>query len=81
VKYHLVQSRDDAGKSKSTMLTTSEVARIFNVQPGTVRRWCSQDKIKSRITGGKRLFKREAVAVAYLERSIRDYLRVVQGHY
>jgi excisionase family DNA binding protein len=80
VKYHLVQSRDPAGKPKSTMLTTGEVARIFNIHPGTVRRWCSQGKIRSQVTGGKRLFRREEVAVTYLERSIRAYLRVVRGN-
>jgi excisionase family DNA binding protein len=68
-------------KSKSTMLTTREVANIFNVHPATIRRWCAQDRIKSYRTAekGQRRFKREDVAVAYLERSIRAYLRVIQG--
>jgi excisionase family DNA binding protein len=63
------------------MLTTREVANIFNVTPGTIRRWCAQDKIKSYRTGerGQLRFKREDVAIAYLERSIRAYLKVIQG--
>jgi excisionase family DNA binding protein len=61
------------------MLTAAEVARIFSVHPATIRRWCSQDKIKCSRTGGRLLFKREDVAVAYLERSIRAYLKVIQG--
>jgi excisionase family DNA binding protein len=68
-------------KLKSTMLTTREVADIFNVTPGTIRRWCAQDKIKSYRTGeqDQRRFKKEDVAIAYLERSIRGYLKVIQG--
>jgi len=64
---------------KSDMLTTHDVARIFNVHPATIRRWCSQDKIKSYRTGagGKLQFKREDVAVAYLERSIHIYLKTL----
>jgi excisionase family DNA binding protein len=63
------------------MLTTAEVARIFEVNPGTIRCWCSQDKIKSYRAGagGKRYFKKEDVAVAYLDRSIRAYLKVLLG--
>jgi excisionase family DNA binding protein len=59
------------------MLTTRDVARIFNVHPATVRRWCEQGKIKCHRTGahGARLFKREDIAVAYLDRSIRHYLK------
>jgi excisionase family DNA binding protein len=81
VKNSRRRERKPAGKSRSTMLTTAEVARIFNVHPGTIRRWCAQDKIKSQVTGGKRLFKREDVAIAYLERSIRAYLRVIRGNH
>lgn len=79
MKYPPGRDREPAGKSRGTMLTTREVAPIFNVHPGTIRRWCSQDKIKSYRTGtgSKRLFKREDVAIAYLERSIRAYLKVI----
>lgn len=61
------------GESKKTMLTTGEVARIFGVQPSTIRRWCEQGKIKAHRTGprGTCRFKREDVAIAYLDRSIR----------
>lgn len=58
------------------MLTTRDVARIFNVHPATVRRWCEQGKIKSRRgPRGAHLFKREDIAVAYLDRNIRRYLK------
>lgn len=65
--------------SKSNMLTTRDVARIFNVHPTTIRRWCSRDKIKAYRTGtgGKYQFKREDIAVAYLERSIHSYLKTL----
>jgi excisionase family DNA binding protein len=66
-------------ESKKTLLTTAEVARIFSVHPSTVRRWCDQRKIKCRRSGprGVRLFKREDVAVAYLDRSIRRSLKKI----
>jgi excisionase family DNA binding protein len=69
------------GESKTTLLTTREVADIFNVHPSTIRRWCSQGKIKSfrTGTGGKWQFKREDVAVAFLEKSIRAYLKTLTG--
>jgi excisionase family DNA binding protein len=75
------RERKPTGKSKSTMLTTREVANIFNVHSGTIRRWCTQDKIKSYRTGERvqRRFKREDVAIAYLEMSIQAYLKVIQG--
>lgn len=59
------------------MLTTSEVARIFNVNASTVRRWSDQGKIKSQRVGsrGERRFLREDVAVAYLDRAIQKYLK------
>ena len=61
----------------STMLTTGEVARILNVHNSTVRRWGKQNKIKPyRINpGGKLLFRREDVAVFYLDRNIRNLLK------
>jgi len=59
------------------MLTTGDVALIFDVHPSTIRRWCQQGKLKSYRTGprSQRRFRREDVAVAYLDRSIRQYLR------
>jgi len=65
------------GESRKSLLTTSEVARIFSVHPSTVRRWCDQGRIKFRRASprGPRLFKREDVAVAYLDRSIRSCLK------
>jgi len=62
------------------MLTTLDVARIFNVHPSTVRRWCDRRKIKFYRTRPRRprLFKREDIAVAYLDRSIRQYLKNIK---
>ncbi len=64
-------------KSYQTMLTTSDVARIFEVHPGTIRRWCKEGRIRSYRSGphAYRRFLREDVAVAYLDRSIQKYFR------
>ena len=64
-------------KPISTMLTASEVARIFNVHATTVRRWSEQGIIKCYRTGprGERRFRREDVAVLYLDRAIQKYLK------
>lgn len=61
------------GESRKTMLTTGDVARIFGVHPSTVRRWCEQGKIKACRAGprGNWKFKREDIAIAYLDRGIR----------
>jgi excisionase family DNA binding protein len=69
------------GESKTTLLTTREVAGIFHVHPNTIRRWCAQGKIKSfrTGTGGRRQFKREDVAIAFLEKSIQSYLKTLTG--
>jgi len=68
-----------AGKEKApgSMLTTIDVAGIFNVHPSTVRRWCDLGKIKFYRSGPRspRLFKREDIAVAYLDRSIRRHFK------
>jgi len=63
--------------SGSAMLTTGDVARFFDVHPGTIRRWCEQGRIKTYRTGprGDRRFRREDVVVAYIDRSIQQYLR------
>lgn len=62
---------------KKTMLTTREVARIFSVHPSTIRRWSDQGKIKAYRTGPRavRMFKREDIAIAYLDRGIRYCLK------
>ncbi len=64
-------------KPISTMLTTSEVARIFNVHASTIRRWSDQGIIKSYRIGPRsdRRFRREDVAVLYLDRAIQKYLK------
>ncbi|OGO18636.1 MAG: hypothetical protein A2Z15_05490, partial [Chloroflexi bacterium RBG_16_50_11] len=64
-------------KAESTMLSTGEVARIFEVHPGTIRRWCALGKLKAYRSGqqGGRRFRREDVAVAFLERTIKRYFR------
>lgn len=61
----------------STMLTTSEVALIFDVHPNTIRRWSEQGKIKAYRVGtrGVRKFRRQEVAVLYLDRAIQQYLK------
>ena len=58
------------------MLTTAGVARIFEVQPGTVSRWCRQGMLKSCRAGarGRRRFLKWDIAIAYLDRSIRQYI-------
>ena len=61
----------------SNMLTTGEVARIFNVHASTVRRWSEQGIIKAYRIGprGDRRFRREDVAVLYFEKAIQKYLK------
>ena len=61
----------------STMLTTTDVARLFNVHTNTVRRWSEQGILKTYRVGtrGDRKFRREDVAVFYLERAIQKYLK------
>ncbi len=63
------------------MLTTGDVARIFDVHPATVRRWCEQEKLKAYRSSPRsdRRFCREDVAVAYLERSIHEYLKHIKA--
>ena len=65
-------------RSYQTMLTTGDVARIFEVHPGTIRRWCEEGRIRGYRSGPRscRKFLREDVAVAYLDRSIQKYLNL-----
>jgi DNA-binding transcriptional MerR regulator len=62
------------------MLTTGRVARIFKVHASTIRRWSEQGLIKSCRTSprGKRWFRHEAVAIAFLDRAIG---RLLKGKY
>ncbi len=64
-------------KGVSTMLTTGEVARLFGVHANTVRRWSEQGVIKAYRIGprGERRFRREDVAVLFLERAIQRHLK------
>ena len=64
-------------KPISKMLITGEVARIFNVHASTIRRWSQQGILESHRTGvrGDRRFRREEVAVLYLDRAIHKYLK------
>jgi excisionase family DNA binding protein len=61
----------------SSMLTTREVACIFNVHPNTIRQWSKLGKIKGHRVGprGVLKFRREEVAVLYLDRAIQQYLK------
>lgn len=70
------QNQIPAG-SVSTMLTTGEVARIFEVHPSTIRQWSTRKALKSYRVGprGDRRFRREDVAVFYLDRAIQKYLK------
>jgi excisionase family DNA binding protein len=64
-------------KPISMMLTTGEVARIFSVHASTIRRWSQQGILTAQRTGsrGDRRFRREDVAVLYLDRAIQKYLK------
>ncbi|MFC1941678.1 helix-turn-helix domain-containing protein [Chloroflexota bacterium] len=61
----------------SKMLTTAEVGCIFNVHAGTIRRWGERGIIKSYRVGLRAdlRFRREDVAIAYLDRAIQTYLK------
>ena len=61
----------------SNMLTTTEVSRLFNVHPNTVRRWSEQGMIKAYRIGprGDRRFRRDDVAVFYLEKALQRHLK------
>ncbi|MGB2814930.1 MAG: helix-turn-helix domain-containing protein [Dehalococcoidales bacterium] len=52
------------------MLTTGDVARIFNVHPSTVRRWHARKLLKSYRIGprAERRYRREDVALFHSRR-------------
>ena len=54
-----------------------KVARIFNMHASSIRRWSEQGILKSYRIGprGERRFRREDVAVLYLDRAIQKYLK------
>ncbi|MFC1961427.1 helix-turn-helix domain-containing protein [Chloroflexota bacterium] len=56
---------------RAGMLTTGEVACIFQVSPGTVRRWHNQGKLKAYRIGfqGQRRYLRRDVFLFYTKRS------------
>ena len=61
----------------STMLTTGEVARLLNVHDSTVRRWNDRGIIKAYRIGpqGERRFRRDDIAIFFLDRAVQKYLR------
>ncbi len=60
----------------NNMLTTGDVARLFSVHAGTVRRWSDHGIIKAYRIGprAERRFRREDVADLLLERAAQSYL-------
>ena len=63
-------------QASSELLSVSEVARIFEVHSNTIRRWSDEGKLKVERIGsrGDRKFRREDVAVLYLDTAIQRYL-------
>jgi excisionase family DNA binding protein len=61
----------------ASMLTINDVARIFEVRPGTIRRWCEQGKLRTYRVGsrGARKFRHEDIAIAYIDMAIQKCLR------
>lgn len=60
-----------------TMLTTGEVARLFGVHASTMRKWSEQGIIKAYRIGPRadRRFRRDDVAMLFLDKAIRKYLK------
>ena len=63
-------------KQTGSMLTTGEVARIFDVHSSTVRRWSNQGILAAYRSRPRamRKFRREDVAALFLERALRRHL-------
>ena len=59
------------------MMTIGEVARLFNVHTNTVRQWSERGMLKAYRIGSRRdrKFRREDVAIFYLERAIKKHLK------
>lgn len=57
------------------MLTTGEVAYLLNVHVSTVRRWSNLGILKTYRIGprSERRFRRDDIAVFFLERAVRRY--------
>ncbi len=57
------------------MLATGEVAYLLNVHVSTVRRWSNLGILKTYRIGprGERRFRRDDIAVFFLERAVRRY--------
>ena len=57
------------------MLTTGEVAYLRDVHASTVRRWSNRGLLKAYRVGprGERRFRRDDIAVFFLERAVRRY--------
>jgi excisionase family DNA binding protein len=60
------------GYTFSNMLSTTNVAGIFGVCPGTVRRWANEGKLKAYRFGRQRIFSHTDVAAAFLHWNIQD---------
>lgn len=71
------RKKADKEQKFSTLLSTGEVAAIFKVHPNTIRRWSKEGKLVAEKIGprGDRKFRREDVAVYYLDRAIEMFLR------
>ena len=71
------RKKDDKEQKFSTLLSTGEVAAIFEVHPNTIRRWSEEGKLGVEKIGPRsdRKFRREDVAVYYLDRAIEMYLK------
>jgi len=71
------RKKDDKEQKFSTLLSADEVAAIFEVHPNTIRRWIEEGKLVAEKIGpkGDRKFRREDVAVYYLDRAIEMYLK------
>jgi len=71
------RKKDDKEQKFSTLLSTGEVAAIFKVHPNPIRRWSEEGKLGVEKIGprGDRKFRREDVAVYYLDRAFEMYLK------